>query len=101
MRAEHTLTIPGARLGSTRGKIGAMELPALIDALEKALTRRGVTIRQEAISGAGGHCVLRGVPTVIVSASASAAERAEVLLEALRFVGPGDQWLPPALRERL
>jgi hypothetical protein len=81
-----------------------MELPALIDALEKALVRRGVTIRAEAIrdgGSLGGYCVLRGVPTVIVAERASLAERAEVLLGALRRVGPGDQWLPPAIRERL
>jgi hypothetical protein len=81
-----------------------VELARLIDALDKALTRRGVVIREEAMpegAGPGGHCVLKGKATVIVSSRASLAERAEVLLAALRFVGPGDQWLPPALRERL
>jgi hypothetical protein len=87
-----------------RGNIEGMELPALIDALDKALTRRGVTIREEPMpegSGPGGYCVLKGKPTVLVSARASPAERAEVILAALLYVGPGDQWLRPALRERL
>lgn len=81
-----------------------MELPALVDALEKALCRRGVQIREEALPaahGRGGHFVLRGVPTVILASDGSLADRAEVLLAALRWVGPGDQWIPPAIRERL
>lgn len=83
---------------------GRVELPALVDALERALVRRGVRLREEALpalGGAGGHCVVHGVPTVLLSTAATLPERADVLLAALRWVGPGDQWLPPAIRERL
>lgn len=81
-----------------------MEPAALVAALETALRRRGAVLREEPLPagrGAGGHCTLRGVPTVVVPAGAPLPERAAILLAALRWIGPGDQWLPPALRERL
>lgn len=81
----------------------AEDLP--LEALEAALHRLGVRIREEAmadeLASAGGLCVIHGQRTVLLAAGAPPWRKAEVLLEALRRLDTEDIWLPPAIRRRL
>lgn len=76
-----------------------------IEALEAALHRLGVKLREESLpeelGSAGGLCVIRGERVVIVAPDAPPWRRAEVLLDALRQLGTEDIWLPPAIRRLL
>jgi len=79
------------------------ELP--MEALEGALHRLGVEVREEPLSEelgtTGGLCVIRGRRVVLVAAGAPPWRRAEVLLDALRRLDTEDVWLPPAIRRKL
>ena len=82
-----------------------MELAQQLDALERALTRLGIRVREEELPDEahvdGGLCTVRGEMLLYVSPSAPPWRRAEVLLGALRRLPHGDIWLPPEIRELL
>jgi hypothetical protein len=82
-----------------------VELADRVDALEKALTRMGVRLREEELpeeaSIDGGLCRLAGEVVLYVSPSAPPWRRAEVLLDALRRLPHGGLWLPPEIRRLL
>jgi hypothetical protein len=76
---------------------------AICTMLEDALGRLGIAVRREKMPEeariAGGLCVVRGRLELIISPSASASERIEVLAGALRRMDTESIWLPPAIRE--
>lgn len=82
-----------------------MELADRVDALEKALTRMGVRLREEELPEEaridGGLCRLDGEVILYVSPNAPPWRRAEVLLDALRRLPHGSLWLPPEIRRLL
>ena len=82
-----------------------MELAQQLDALDRALTRLGIRVREEELPDEaqvdGGLCTVRGEMLLYVSPSAPPWRRAEVLLGALRRLPHGDIWLPPEIRELL
>jgi hypothetical protein len=73
--------------------------------LEEALDRLDVGIRvdtmPEETNLAGGLCVVNGKYSVIISSRANAAERIDVMLNALRQMDTESIWLPPAVREKI
>jgi len=82
-----------------------MDLAQRVDALERAVTRLGVRLREEELPEEarvdGGLCRVDGELVVYVSPSAPPWRRAEVLLGALRRLPHADLWLPPHIRELL
>jgi hypothetical protein len=82
-----------------------VELALQLDALERALTRLGIRLREEELPEEahvdGGLCSVRGEMLLYVSPSAPPWRRAEVLLGALRRLPHGDIWLPPEIRRLL
>ena len=82
-----------------------MDLAEQLDALERALTRMGVRLREEELpeeaSIDGGLCEVGGERIVYVSPGAPPWRRAEVLLRVLRRLPHGQVWLPPEIRALL
>jgi len=82
-----------------------MELAVRLDALERALTRLGIRLREEELPEEahvdGGLCSVRGEMLLYISPSAPPWRRAEVLLGALRRLPHGEIWLPPEIRSLL
>ena len=82
-----------------------MDLGQRVDALERAVTRLGVRLREEELPEEahvdGGLCRVDGELVVYVSPTAPPWRRAEVLLGALRRLPHAELWLPPHIRELL
>lgn len=82
-----------------------MDLKHRVDALERAVTRLGVRLREEELPEEahvdGGLCRVGDDLVVYVSPSAPPWRREEVLLGALRRLPHGELWLPPHIRELL
>jgi hypothetical protein len=80
-----------------------MDLGRQVDALERAVTRLGVRLREEELPEEahvdGGLCRVGEQLVVYVSPSAPPWRRAEVLLAALRRLPHAQMWLPPEIRE--
>lgn len=77
----------------------------MLRALEDLARRVGLEVRvEEPWKGgpsAGGMCLLRGRPVVLLDALAPLPDRVEVLCEALSGFDLDSVFLPPALRARL
>jgi hypothetical protein len=77
----------------------------MLRALEDLARRVGLEVRVEETwkggPSAGGLCVLRGKPLVLLDALAPLPERVDVLCEALSGFDLDSMFLPPALRARL
>lgn len=82
-----------------------MDLTERLDALERALTRMGVRLREEELpeeaSIDGGLCEVGGERVVYLSPAAPPWRRADVLLRVLRRLPHADVWLPPEIRRLL
>lgn len=77
-----------------RGKV-------LVEALVSLAQSRGLTVRKEAMSrgtSAGGFCVVKGVPTVLVDERGSVDAQIEVLAGVLRRMSWELEGLDPAVR---
>lgn len=77
-----------------RGKV-------LVEALVSLAQSRGITIRKEPMSrgtSAGGYCVVKGVPTVLVDERGSVDAQIEVLAGVLRRMTCELEGVDPAVR---
>lgn len=80
-----------------RGKV-------LVEALVSLAHSRGITVRKEAMSrgtSAGGYCVLKGAPTVLVDERGSVDAQIEVLAGVLRRMTWELDGLDPSVRSVL
>ena len=82
-----------------------MDLTSQLGALERALTRMGIRLVEEALPDEahidGGLCRVDGETVLYVAPAAPPWRRAEVLLDALRRLPHRDIWLPPEIRQLL
>ena len=82
-----------------------MDLSSQLQALERAITRMGVRLREEELPEEahvdGGLCKLGEKLVLYVSPNAPPWRRANVLFDALRRLPHEDIWLPPEIRELL
>ena len=74
-----------------------------LQALEEALSRLQVVIREEEPPGdsAGGLCVIRGAPTLILRPFLRPVDQIAVMAKALGRLGTEGIWLPPIVRRRV
>jgi len=87
--------------GEDAGQKSTMRGKALLEALVTLAGTRGVTVRREPMTrgtSAGGLCVLKGVPTVLVDERANLDAQVEILARALRRYDWSGVELEPALR---
>lgn len=83
---------------------GAMRGKVLVEALVSLAQSRGLTVRKEPMSrgtSAGGYCVVKGVPTILVDERGSADAQIEVLAGVLRRMTWELDGLDPAVRHVL
>jgi hypothetical protein len=78
----------------------------LLNQLEDLADRLGIKVRYENLNleestGVGGLCRLKGDYLLIIQAQASAKEKMQVLIEALKRFPLGDLYIKPVLRELL
>jgi hypothetical protein len=82
-----------------------VDLASKLGALERALTRMGIRLREEELPDEahidGGLCKVSDELVLYVSPTAPPWRRAEVLLDALRRLPHRDIWLPPEIRSLL
>lgn len=82
-----------------------MDLASQLRALERAITRMGVRLREEELPEEahldGGLCKLGEDLILYVSPDAPPWRRAQVLLDALRRLPHEGVWLPPEIRDLL
>lgn len=82
-----------------------MDLASQLDALERALTRMGIRLREEELPDEahvdGGLCKVEDELVLYVSPGAPPWSRARVLVDALRRLPHQDIWLPPEIRRLL
>ncbi len=82
-----------------------MDLASQLHALERAIMRMGVQLREEELPEEahldGGLCKIGEELVLYVAPNAPPWRRAEVLLDALRRLPHEDLWLPPEIRELL
>jgi hypothetical protein len=82
-----------------------VDLTQQLSALERAITRMGVRVREEPLPDEahidGGLCKVADEIVLYVSPHAPPWRRAEVLLDALRRLPHRDLWLPPEIRHLL
>lgn len=82
----------------------AMRGKVLVEALVSLAQSRGLTVRKEPMSrgtSAGGYCVVKGVPTILVDERGSADAQIEVLAGVLRRMAWELEGLDPAVRSVL
>lgn len=76
-----------------------------LDALERALTRLGISLLEEELPEEaaidGGLCTVGGRRVIYISPTAPPWRRAEVLLKALGRLPHAEIWLPPEIRRLL
>lgn len=79
-----------------------MDLTRQLGALERALTRMGISLLEEELPDEalidGGLCRVDDQMVLYISPAAPPWRRAEVLLGALRRLPHRDIWLPPEIR---
>jgi len=82
-----------------------MDNDTALSQLEGLADKLGIPIRYEIIkdelTGPGGLCRIEGKYVLIIHSKATAKEKMQIMIEALKRFDLGDIYLKPALREML